>query len=54
MGHRVVSTMPNNRDASKIVWVFEKDATLQKDLDNLIKQEGCKKNLTYGKRSYEG
>lgn len=46
MGHRVVSTMPNNKDRSKLVWVFQQDATLQEDLNNLIRKERGKKNLT--------
>lgn len=25
MGHTLVTTMPNNRDSSKVVWVFELD-----------------------------
>ncbi len=36
MGHRILGTLPNNRDASKLVWIFLEDDTLLRDLDGLI------------------
>ena len=37
-GHQVFSTMPNPKNNRLIVWIFYKDATFQKDFDEVIEE----------------
>lgn len=42
MGHKVAMTMPNLKDNRYIVFAFERDQTLEADLDALIREgKGC-------------
>lgn len=42
MGHKVAMTMPNLKDGRYIVFAFERDDTIQADLDALIREgKGC-------------
>ena len=43
MGHRVHMTMPNPKNNRLIVWIFYKDATFQKDFDQII-EEGARRD----------
>lgn len=35
-GHRVLGTVPNNKDPNKLVWVFLHDETFDDDLNDII------------------
>ncbi len=38
MGHKLVMTMPNMKDSRFIVFAFERDATIEEDLESLIRK----------------
>ena len=38
LGHKVLGTIPNNKDPNKLVWVFLNDETFDEDLQTIIER----------------
>ena len=42
LGHKVLGTMPNNKNPQKLVWVFLNDDTFDDDLKRIIERDKSK------------